>query len=654
MKKELLLFMCLLFLAGTIHGQETINLNEKNSTVLDIITKIQKKTEYRFFYGPEMPDLEKEITISLSDASIQDILTELETQTDLSFRFLDEYQIIAVPEGSSMESATIRGKVTSGSDPDGVPGANVVLKGTTQGVITGADGNFEIEVPDKYSVLQVSFIGLETQEIALNGRDMVNVEMGEDLHSIDEVVVTALNRERDKSSLGYSVSQVGGDAINQAKENNPVNSLAGKVAGLSITKSPTGVDGSSRVVLRGVASLLGNNRPLFVIDGIPMDAGFGGGGRWGGKDNGDALADLNPEDIESMSVLKGAGAAAAYGSRGANGVIIITTKKGTKRKGIGVSFSSSYTMETPMVSPEFQYDYAQGAFGDYPAMTGSPHDHPWIWSYGPKMTGQEALDWLGEPGTLNAQANPFDVFFRKGSSFTNSLALTGGNEVATFRASITNQNSKGLLPNNDISRQTINMRGTSKLGDKLSIDGKITYIRSKGNNRPHLAESGLNTVQVLSILPRSISLESLEQNQEYEDGSEISWSSDKTFSNPYWVLNNTGNEDEKHRVQAMLSMNWDIVKGLDLMVRSGLDYSNKRGKDWENPGRPSVASGVGSMSQSMSNGTEWNSDLLLTYNKKWENITMNLSAGGNYRYNDYISVSQSGSSMRIRDFYHIS
>lgn len=656
MKKELLLFICLLFFVGTLYSQEkeTINLNERNSTVQDVLSTIQKKSEYRFFYGPDMPDLEKEISLSLSDASIEDIIAELEAQTSLSFRFIDEYQIIAVPEGTARESAIIRGKVTSASMPQGVPGANLILKGTTQGVITGPDGSFEIEVPDKYSVLQVSFIGLETQEIALNGRTEISIELEEDPHLIDEVVVTALNLERNKSSLGYSVSQLGGDEISTAKENNPLNSLAGKVAGLQITKSPTGVDGSSRIVMRGVASLLGNNRPLFVIDGIPMDAGYGGGNRWGGKDNGDALADLNPEDIESMSVLKGAGAAAAYGSRGANGVIIITTKKGTKRKGIGVSFSSSYTVESPMVKPEFQDQYAQGSFGNYPQMNGSTQDHPWIWSFGPRMTGQEELDWMGEPTTLTVQPHPFDEFFRKGSNFTNTLALTGGNEIATFRASVTNQDSWGLLPNNDISRQTINMRGTAKLDKNLSIDGKITYIRSKGNNRPHLAESGLNTVQVLSILPRSISLESLENNTVDEDGNEMSWSSDKTFSNPYWVLNNTGNEDEKHRLQAMLSLNWDIVKNLELMVRSGVDFTNRRGKDWENPGRPSMASGVGSISQSMSNGIEWNTDALLTYTKKWEDINMSLSAGGNYRFNEGRSMSQWGGSMRIPDFYHIS
>ena len=654
MKKELLLFLCFLLLVGKAHAQDEISLNIRSSTVREVFTTIQKKTDYSFYYGEDLPDLDKEISLSVSDVNIDTVLLEIQAQTSLSFRFIDDYLISVVPTGIVFTPVTIKGRVTSSSEPEGVIGVTVVVKGTTQGAITALDGSYEILVPDKYAVLQFSYIGLESMDLPLNGKLDGDIEMVEDVHALEEVVITALNLERNKSSLGYSISQVSADELNQAKENNPLNSLAGKVAGLSITKSPTGVDGSSRVVLRGVASLLGNNRPLFVIDGIPMDAGYGGGNRWGGQDSGDALADLNPEDIESMSVLKGAGAAAAYGSRGANGVIIVTTKSGHKRKGIGVDFSSSYSVESPMVTPVFQNDYAQGAFGIYPSITGARLDHPWIWSYGPKMVGQTENDWTGSPTSLEPLPNPYDVFFRQGTSFTNSLSMTGGNEEASFRISITNQDSKGIMPNNEISRQTINMRGTSKLGKKLSIDGKVTYIRSLGKNRPHLAESGLNTVQVLSILPRSISLESLENNTVDAEGSEMKWSLDNTFSNPYWVLENVGDEDEKHRLQTMLSLNWDMTKGLKLMVRSGFDFYNKRGKSWENPGRPSISSGLGSMGQSMSNNMEWNTDALLTYSTKWKDFSFDLSAGGNYRYNEGVWISQWGSSMRIPEFYHIS
>ena len=255
--------------------------------------------------------------------------------------------------------ATVRGKVTSPSEPEGIPGVNVVVKGTTQGVITGVDGSYEIQVPDKYTVLQFSFIGLETRNVPLNGLLELDVELAEDIHSLDEVVVTALNLERNKSSLGYSITQVGADDISQAKENNPVNSLAGKVAGLQITESSTGVGGSTRIVLRGISSISGDNRPLFVIDGIPMLSGHNASNN-NAKDGGDALTDINPEDIESISVLKGAGAAAVYGSRAANGVILITTKKGALDKGFKINFSSTYMREDPLVLPDLQNVYGQG------------------------------------------------------------------------------------------------------------------------------------------------------------------------------------------------------------------------------------------------------------------------------------------------------
>jgi TonB-linked SusC/RagA family outer membrane protein len=621
--------------------------------VKELFKTIQEKSGYRFFYSDDMVDLNKKIVLEANEKDIQAVIDELKAKTSLDFKMLENQLIVVVPTGADKQSIVVKGKVTTPDDPMGLPGVNVFVKGTTIGTITDINGEYTLQVDNKYDVLVYSFIGFNNQEIPINAQNAINVELASNMQALDEIVVTALNIERDKSSLGYSVTQVGSDQINQAKENNPINSLAGKVAGLQITKAPTGVDGSSRVILRGVASLLGNNRPLFVIDGIPMDAGHGGGNRWGGTDSGDALSDLNPDDIESMSVLKGAGAAAAYGSRGANGVILITTKKGKNRKGIGVTFSSGYTIETPMVKPDLQNDYAQGSFGEYPINAGVRNDHPWIWSFGPKIEGQELTNWLGETEQLSKQPHPYDEFFRTGSTFTNTVAFNGGNEEASFRASITNQDSKGLLPNNNLSRQTLNVRGTSKLGEKMTFDAKLTYTRSEVENRPELAEGGANVVQTLNVLPRNISLASLRNNTVDELGNELKWTMDNTFSNPYWILENKYNKDLKNRLQGMVTMNWDFATNLKLMVRSGLDFSNKNTKNWENPGRPSIDAGKGSIGQDMSNGLEWNSDFLVTYDKQFTDINISLSGGGNYRYNQGNGISQWGDVIRVPDFYNI-
>lgn len=654
--KQLILIACVL-LSFTLSAQEKISLKVENMNLENVFKTIHEKSGYRFFYSDDLVDLEKIISLDVAEAGIEQLIEILKTKTNLSFRMMEDQLIVVSPVGEK-HGVVIKGRVTSAREPQGLPGVNVVIKGTAKGVTTGMDGTYSIEVPEESVILSFSFIGFQPQEIAVNGQRELNVVLVEDIQSIDEVVVTALSIERDKNSLGYSITQVGSDEINRAKENNPVNSLAGKVSGLQITKSPTGVDGSSRVVLRGVASMLGNNRPLFVIDGIPMDAGFGGGGRWGGKDSGDALADLNPEDIESMSVLKGAGAAAAYGSRGANGVILITTKKGKNKRGIGISFSSGYTVENPMVTPDFQNEYTQGAFGYYPSLSGNPQkplaDYPWIWSYGEKMDGQTLVNWLGQEEQMVPQANPYDAFFRTGSSFTNTVAFDGGTDRTTFRASITHQDSKGIMPNNDLSKQTFNLRGFSKLGEKVEFDSKLTYIHSSVENRPYLAEDGSNVVQSLAIMPRNITLESLKQNTVDAEGNMLKWNTDNTFANPYWILQNKLNEDEKNRFQGMFSVKWNATEHFHLMVRSGLDFTNSSSKDYENPGRPSIATGQGSISKGMGNSMEWNSDFLGTYDKRFNDFSLNLSLGGNYRYNKYNSISQWGSVMRVPEMYNIS
>ncbi len=654
-----LIISALLSFAPELSAQQIeINLDIKQSSIKDVYSLIEQKTGTRFFYSDDMLDLNKLISIKIENGSLKTLIYELVNKTGLRYKVEEDNLVVVSPREKINKSFKIKGKVISANDELGLPGVNVFVKGTVKGTITDFDGNYEIVLSDPNVTLVYSFIGFNQQELAVNGRSIINVSLQENVESLDEVVVTALNIQRNKSSLGYSVTQVGSDEISQAKENNPVNSLAGKVAGLQITRASTGVDGSSRVVLRGVSSLLGNNRPLFVIDGIPMESSYGGGGRWGGTDSGDALSDLNAEDIESMTVLKGAGAAAAYGSRGANGVILVTTKKGKSRTGLGVSISSGYTIETPMVTPDFQNEYGHGAFGQYPGLAGNPpaplKDYPWIWSYGPKMEGQTEIDWLGNEAPVSPQSNPYKEFFRTGATFTNTVAFNGGNETSSFRASVTSQDSKGIMPNNGLKRQTINLRGTSQLSEEFGFDAKLTYIRSTVENRPYLAESGKNIVQAIGIMPRNISLESLKNNTADELGNEMKWNTDNTFGNPYWILENIGNNDEKHRIQAMFQMKWDILKNLSLMGRTGFDFSNKRYRSFENPGQPNIEKGTGSMSQNMNNGIEWNTDVLMAFNKELEDVNFNVSVGGNYRYNENLSMSQSGYAMRIPNFYHIS
>jgi TonB-linked SusC/RagA family outer membrane protein len=652
LKRILLLAMFVILQLGQLLAQsEKLTLTGAPSNLPGLFSFIQEKYGYRFFYNNDLVKPDVTIRLSSQEMTLQDLIKELSAKTGLSFRLM-ENKLIVVEDPSKQTTVTVKGKVTSGADNQPLPGVNVVAKGTTNGTITAGDGSYQITLSSN-AVLSFTFIGFEPQEIPVQGKNVIDVTMMENIKQMSEVVVTALNINRSKSSLGYSVTSIKGDNLNQAKENNVINTLSGKVAGLQISKSASGVDGSSRVILRGVASILGENRPLIVVDGIPVDAGHGGGDRWGGTDRGDALSDINPEDVENISVLKGAGAAAAYGSRGANGVILITTKKGTVSKNLGVTLTSNYTNETPLLYPDFQNEYGHGAYGTYPTKVPDV-GFPWGWSYGPKMDGKILPNFYGTTSPYSPQKNNYKDFFQNGHTFTNTVALDGGNETSSVRASFTNQNSSGIVPTNDLARQTVFLRGFTKMKNFIELDGKVTYIHSNVENRPGLAESATNPGYYLSIMPRNMVNYDLHKYMEDANGKEQLWTTDSYTGNPYWQLYNATNKDQKHRVQGVFSAKMIFSPHFNLLLRSGMDYTNQ--SYHEQVAKGSTANNLnGYVGNSMNDYLEWNSDFLANYSHKiLTNINLTFSLGGNYRYNTYKGISQSGTNLRINDFFAIS
>jgi len=611
----------------------------------------EKGRGYRLILGPEFPGCSSKETKSIAQGRLSIRISRIAFYLIL----FGVTQVSVKAHSKSGETFTriIRGKVTSADSPEGLPGVTITIKGSSLGTVTNTNGEYTLEVEADDAVLVFSFIGFKSQEITVHDKTVIDVVLAENVESLDEVVVTALNIARDKSSLGYSVTQVDNEALTQVKLNNPMNSLAGRVAGLQISSTPSGVDGSTRVVLRGVSSLSGGNRPLIVIDGIPVDGNsYGGADVGGGKDMGDALSDINRNDVESMTVLKGAGAAAVYGSRGANGVILITTKNGSKKQGSGISFSSSYMIDDPYVFPKLQNTYGQGAFGDYPAnMTGI--EEPWIWSWGPKMQGQTVTNWLGQPEAMTAQPSPFPKFYENGHSAINSVSFDGGNATSSFRASVTDLNGQGIIPTNKLNKQTVNLRGVSKFGKMFELDGKMTYIHSAAKDRPYLGEDNANAGWAMSILPRNVPLQQLEDNIVNDKGIER-WAWDKTLGNPYWARQNKRNEDEKNRIQSLLSLKTIFSEKIDMFVRSGFDYTARDAKEYAAAGSAVNSNYRGWMNQSYGNDLEWNSDFLANYHDKISDmLSFTLSAGGNYRYNRSKGIAQSGNGWRVRDFYNI-
>jgi TonB-linked SusC/RagA family outer membrane protein len=558
---------------------------------------------------------------------------------------------------STYAQKSISGKVVDKTTNEPLPGVSITVKGSSKGMAADFDGNFTIQNIDENAVLVFSFIGYKPQEISVTGQTSLNVLLEEDAEALDEVIVTAFDIQRDKASLGYSVQQLKPEEFAVAQENNIMNSLSGKVSGLQITQGNTGVDGSSRILLRGITTIDGSNRPLVVVDGIPVSNGSSSGNPNGGRDGGDALSDINPNDVATVTVLKGAGAAAAYGSRGMHGVILVTTKSGVSKDGIGVTLTSSFTVTEIALTPKLQNEYGMGAFDSFSPIgsDGRPNlDYPSSWSYGPKMEGQPYTNWLGAEDTYSPRGNTYEEFYQDGHSFTNGVSFEGATDHSGFRMSFTNQDTQGIIPNNTLNKNTINFRASSNLTDKLKIDGKVTYIKSKVKNRPELGEGASNTALQLSLMPRDIRLEDAKKNTLDANGNEIKWNLDNTFNNPYWALNNVYNEDSRDLFQSSFSAKLDLTDKFYITGKTGLNYRVSDGTRHAAAGGKANSNGLGNYGTNQSKSSSWNSDILATYTTKFSGFNVTGSVGANYRSDYSKSIGVSGTEEKVPNFYRIS
>lgn len=534
---------------------------------------------------------------------------------------------------------TITGTVLDKSGV-GIPGVNVVEKGTTNGTSTDIDGNYQLAVAE-LAVLQFSAIGMKTVELPATEGNRVIME--NDVAMLDEVVVTALGISRDKKALGYAVSKVGEDDLSVVKDSNPANSLVGKVAGVIVTQSSAGVGSGSRITIRGNNSITANNQPLIVIDGIPIDnSGANSGGNvYESKISGGGISDINPDDIESISVLKGPNAAALYGSRAGNGVILITTKKGAMTNGIGVSINSNITFENPMFLPDYQNEYGQGTRGSVPTNLVDLKNSSSSW--GPKFDGSEKLYYTGEQRPYVAQKDNVKDFFRTGTRFVNSLALDGGGENYNIRFSYTNNNTESMLPNSDLASHNFNLRGFANLSDKLNVDAKATYFHQNINNQPSIGSQGV--MAYLLTMPRNIALKDLMKYQDLsQDYNSLSYSS--LGANPYWIQNHDRREERREKFIGFTKLTYQFNEFLSAFARIGTDVTTTKTESVNQYGHHYRKTGALWFGNSRS--AETNADLLLMFTKDL-NTDFNLSAnlGANHSYRTYESSSISGEDFKI-------
>jgi TonB-linked SusC/RagA family outer membrane protein len=470
------------------------------------------------------------------------------------------------------DAIQISGKVTAKEDGQPLPGVNVLLKdnSSTIGTTTGSDGTYTLSIPDGNGTLVFTFIGYATQEVVVSNQTVIDVVMEQEAHSLGEIVVTALGIEKSKSSIAYSVTEVKGEQFTQARENNVANSLSGMIAGVNATGTSTGPGGSSRVIIRGNGSLTGNSQPLYVINGMPIDNSVPGGssapngfGITNAVDRGDGIGAINPDDIESITVLKGGTAAALYGSRGANGVVLITTKKGKAQSGIGVEYNSTFTMENVSVFPDYQYEYGQGDGGVMPT-TLAQAQASGRRSFGAKIDGSTnyvAADGLNHP--YIAQKDNLKHFYETGTTYTNSIGLSGGNENVLYRLSLSNLNSNSILPGTKYDRKTANLNVSAHLTKKLKFESVIQYSLEKGRNRPIAGDALGNPNWTPYEVANTVDIRWLKPGYDAQ-GNEKIWNDAAIVTNSYFIVDKFKERDDKNRFIGQASVSYDILKNLTL------------------------------------------------------------------------------------------
>lgn len=540
------------------------------------------------------------------------------------------------------QQVSIQGKVSENAN-DVIPGANVLIKGTNKGTVTDAEGRFTITAA-KGNVLVVQALGFQAQEITVGDQTTLNVTLAVSDRTLDEVVVTALGIAKDKKVLSYAVTEVQGSNLTQAREINLGNALAGRVAGLNATSTATGPAGSSRVIIRGNGSLSGNNQPLYVINGVPIDnTNVNSAGMWGGNDSGDGLNSINPDDIETISVLKGGTAAALYGSRASNGVILITTKTGKGQKGIGVEYNGTYTMDRPFNLTDWQYEYGSGFRGVKPATKDEAIAYG-VQSWGAKLDGSPVVQFDGVSRPYSPQRDNVKNFYNAGSTFTNTVAVAGGNETASFRFSASNLDSKSVVPNAGFNRKSFNLSANANLSKKVIFEGVGQYNVEEGNNRTYLSDTPKNPNYAVQMIATNVDVRSLDPGYDSR-GYEALWNSNVYAQNPYFVVNKVKNTDIRNRFLGSFSLRYNITDFLYLRGRVGTDNNQLKYLDIEPTGL--AYSTLGAMSRRQVQIQETNSEVLLGFNKDFGPLSVNAIAGGNRMRRSTEEMSFRGSQFNV-------
>ena len=563
-------FGALIAMAPIGESKAQVTLKTPNTTLEVVIKKIQKQMNLRFFYDDSLAKVMVN-NIDVKDEKVQNVLNQLLKGKGISFKVEDNVVYLrkenapVAKEKATDSKRKITGKVLDEAQQPMI-GVTVAVKGSTTRAVTDIDGNYQLQTSETAPVLQFSYLGYKTKEVKASGKDAITTTMDVDSKALDEVVVTALGIKRDKKMLGYSVQDIKSDALNTTGDPSVVGALSGKVAGLQMNTASTGLGGSTKITIRGNSSLTDNNQPLWIVDGVPFsDNNTSNASAYGGYDRGGTSLDINPDDIESISVLKGPNAAALYGSRAGNGVILVTTKKGANKSGFGVSYNGNFTWSSVSQAIKMQNRFGQGsngavnykrnASGDIEGLNGEL-------SFGPELDGHEEYNWYGTKSPYQYTGDKLRDYFKTGFSQFHTVAL-GYND------------NKGLFKNETLDKLSIDLNAGTVVNKYLSLDGKISLSHMKACNRPLLGLNG--EVAQLLLIPGNVSLRSLEKNQSSDTQIHLNWfGPNQHYSNPYYVRHRYKNSDERWRAFGYYGANINLLDNLKLNAKYSFDYYRTR------------------------------------------------------------------------------
>ena len=545
------------------------------------------------------------------------------------------------------QERTVSGTVVDQDGGKPLPGVTVKARGAQAAVQTDANGKYTIKVSTAVTSLEFSYLGFITTTKALAGAgNTINVTLAGDSKVLSEVVVTAGGIKKDKKSLGYAVASVTAEELTVGRTTNPVNALAGKVAGVRVASSNGMVGSSSAIFIRGFTTFTGSNQPLFVIDGVPIDNGGGTNALQTGVSNSNRAVDINQEDIENVSILKGPAAAALYGSRAANGAILITTKKGKAGEKSSVVYSSSFNVVEVNKLPDYQNEYAQGAGGNFNPISNL--------SWGPRIAGQTVTNAFGVPETLTAYPDNVSDIFQTGNNIQNNLSFQGGNEKSSFRLSYGNLQEKGILANNALKRNNFTLNTTSKLTDKLTAGVSAQYITSI-SERSQIGNQLSNPFFRSWFMPRNYDLTGIP----FENPATGAQNFFDNTDNPYWTLKNNTFDDELDRVIGNVNLKYDVTSWMSINYRLGVDASSYNTLGYDQIGARgqgnTVAGGLGGIANSSASQRDLNSYFQITGSRNiTKDLKLDFNIGNEIVENRSTFNSTIGRNLAIRDLKNIS